>query len=53
MDYLISTILWVIISVIGYVVFWKDWKSLNGPQQWFIIFNSGVALFAIVNYFLI
>lgn len=51
MDYLFTTILWFIISIVGYFTFWKDWKSLKEIQQWFIIINMGFSISAIINYF--
>lgn len=51
MEYLLTTLLWFIVSLIGYLSFWKDWKKLNRVQQWFIIVNLGFSIFAVVNYF--
>lgn len=52
MDYLVATVTWFIVSLIGYFSFSKDWKSLKNIQQWFIIINLGLSLFSILNYFI-
>ncbi|MGX4687616.1 hypothetical protein JNUCC83_12305 (plasmid) [Vagococcus sp. JNUCC 83] len=52
MDYLFTTVLWFIFSVIGYAAFWKDWKNLKKMQRWFLVTNLGLSLFAIANYFI-
>lgn len=51
MEYLYFSGLWLIVSIICYVVFMKDWKKLAEIQQWAIIINMGFALFSVINYF--
>lgn len=50
MDYLITTVLWVITAFGGYFIFWNDWKNLNGSHRYFIIVNLGLSILSLVNY---
>ncbi|MGX4686217.1 hypothetical protein JNUCC83_04875 [Vagococcus sp. JNUCC 83] len=51
MDYLYVSGLWLIVSIICYTVFMKDWKKLTRIQQWAILINMGLGIFSVINYF--